>query len=238
MKRRLFALTLLGAVTATSLVLRADVYVKSESSRVYMDNEHKATNEAWLAEGKSYLKSGTRVTIMREDLNKWWVIDLGQKTYREYPLKEAQPPAVPPQPDVATLWLDYSPEYDWTITDTGEQKEISGFACRRFEVIGDTDFADVAATYWLADAAVLPAGQAYHDSLVKQLSGDPDRAGLLKLLNQQPHTVPVLRQEVIERSIAPTIRQTATLLKIEDAAPPAGVYDLPAGLKKIAAEGD
>ncbi len=229
--------TLAGLVLSAA-GLRADILVRSESSRVYMDTERKQTGELWLAPGKSTQKSGNRLFITREDLDKWWTIDLGQKTYWEASIKDAQPPSTPPKPDIHDLWLYYEPEYEWKITDTGKTKEIDGRNCRRYDVEGLADFASITATYWLADAAGIPGALAYRDHLVGQLAGDTDREGLLKLLAANPKKVPFLREETLEHSIAPVRRQTFRIVAIEEAAAPAGTYDLPAGLKKMESGGN
>ncbi len=233
MQKRVILWLLLAGCVFWGGSLWADTLVQYESSRVYMDSERKQAGELWLTQGKSCQKSGNRVWIFREDLNRRWIIDLGEKTYWEYPLKESQAPAAPEKVDVHTLWLNYSPEFEWKVTETGETKDISGFTCRRYEVKGIADFAEADGEYWLADSAATPAGKAYRDYLVKQLEGDADRGGLLKLLGEHSSLFPVLRQDVLERSIAPTIRQTYRIVKFEEAAAPGGVYDLPAGLKKL-----
>ena len=228
----------LAGLVLSAAGLRADILVKSESSRVYMDTERKQTSELWLAQGKSAQKTGKSLSIIRKDLDKWWTIDLGQKTYWEASIKDAQPPSTPPKPDIHDLWLYYDPEYEWKVTDTGETKDIDGRNCRRFDVEGIADFASITATYWLADAAGIPGAAAYRDHLVGQLAGDSDRGGLLKLLAANPNKVPLLREETVEHSIATVRRQTLRIVSIEEAAAPAGTYDLPAGLKKMANGGN
>lgn len=118
-------------------------------------------------------------------------------------------------------------------TSTGETKEINGFPCRRFEALGEADFAEIKGVYWITEKPGVPGGRALHAYILGQIKGDRQRAGQAKIMTSQPDAVVVLREETIEHSIAPTSVQTWSLVKLEEAPAPPGIYDLPAGLKKI-----
>lgn len=212
---------------------RADTHMLTSTSRVYMDQERKTPGEAWIAPGRSWTKSGPRIQITREDLGVVWSIEPGG-AYREYSLKEIEPAPAAAPVDMRKAWLDYYiPEFDWTFAEAGETKEINGFPCRGIKSEGEADFAEIKAAYWVCDAAGVPGGAGLRAFVLSQIKDDRQRAGLGKVLAGRPDAFPVLREETIENSIAPTIVQKWELVKLEEAPAPAGIYDLPAGLKKL-----
>lgn len=234
MRKTLGSIALIVVVGAAAAAAWADTHALTSSSRLYMDQERKTEGELWIGPGRSWSKSGNRILISREDLGVWWSIDPGRGSYMEFPLKETEPAAAKAQPDMRKLWLEYYiPEYSWTIHDTGETRDIGGFPCRRFEVQGEADFADIRATYWISESPDVPGGQALRDYILGQIKEDRQRAGQAKIMSDRANAITVLREETIENSIAPTMIVKTTLLKLEEAPAPAGIYDLPAGLKKI-----
>ena len=234
MKRMVGLLALIFWLWPAGLAARADTHALTSSIRFYMDQERKTEGELWIAPGRSWSKSGNRVLISREDLGVMWSIDPGRGSYMEFPLKETEPAAAKAQADMRKLWLDYYlPEYDWTIRDTGETKNIGGFPCRRFEAQGEADFADIKAIYWISESPNVPGGRALRDYVLGQIKEDRQRAGQAKILSGRANAFMVLREETIDNSIAPTMIQKTALIKLEEAPAPAGIYDLPAGLKKI-----
>jgi hypothetical protein len=217
---------------------RADTHAVVESSRLYLEQETKVTFEYWIAPGQNSRKTPSRATIVREDLGLVWNLDLKGKTYTEIPLKTLEAQATRPKPDMRKLWLDYyDPDYVWTLRDTGETKAFNGFECRGFGATGEADFAEMSATYWICLVPDVPGGRAFHDFYESQYRGDSRMAGLLEILKDHPAGFCVFREEIVEPSIAPTIRTRTRLTRLEEAEAPPGTYDLPEGFKKTGGRG-
>lgn len=232
MKKYLFLFLFFPWLFPWTAILKADVHVKTETSRLYMDFENKYPNELWLAEGKSYRKVMNRVFITRKDLGVRWLIDLGRKTYMEIKLEEEKEPEKVEE-DIHTVGLFYNPDYDWEIIDTGEEKEIVGFRCRCFLAEGDADFSEIISKYWICVDEKVPGGREFRDFMLEQVKNDPQRPKLYDLMQKYAAGFPAYREDTIENAIAPTMFYKIKLLKLEEMEAPPGIYDLPDGFKKL-----
>ncbi len=218
---------------------RADTHAVVESTRLYMDEETKVTFEYWIARDMSSRKANGRATITRDDLGLVWNLDLNEKTYTESALRKPAPKPSRRSSDMRKLWLDYyDPEYDWTITSTGAEKTIGGFNCREFKAVGEADFAEMSATYWVSLVPGVPGAQVFRDYTLSQYHGDSRLAALMKILEDYPDGVCVYREETVEHSIAPAARAKTGLSKLEVAEPPPGTYEIPSGFRKLGGRGN
>jgi hypothetical protein len=232
MKKFLIFILFLELSIPWPALLNADVHVKTETTRLYMDFEVTYPNEVWLAEGKSYRKVRNGVFITRKDLGVMWYIDLGEKTYSEMKL-EGDEAFEEQEEDIHTAGLFYNPTYDWEIKDTGEEKEINGFRSRCFLASGDADFAEIASTYWICVADNVPGGREFRDYMLDQVKNDPQRPKLHDIMLKYEAGFPVYREETIENAIAPTMIYKIKLLELEKAEAPPRIYDIPDGFKKL-----
>ncbi len=232
MKKTILCLLVMSFVLHLSGVLFADVHVKTQGNRLYMDFETKYAYELWLTENKSYSKVQNRITITREDLGVMWFLYPDRKAYHEYKLEEIR--AVPEEKeDIHTAGQFYDPKYDWELTDTGEEKEINSFQCRCFLAEGDADFSEIVSKYWICVDEHVAGGKEFRSYMMEQLKDDPQRAKLYDLMKEHPSGFPAYREEIIERAISPTISYTIQVLMLEEEDAPAGIYDLPEGYKKL-----
>ena len=215
-------------------VFAADVHVKTETTRLYMDFETTYPNEVWIAEGKAYRKARDRVFITREDLGVRWFIDLAKKTYIEVEIKpEEQEGQEDREEDIHTVGLFYYPEYDWEIKDTGEEKEIKGIRTRCFLAEGDADFAEIQSQYWICVDENIQGGREFRDYMLEQVKNDPQRPKLYDVMLKYAAGFPVYREDTIINAIAPTMYFKIKLLKLETAEAPPGIYEIPEGFKKM-----
>lgn len=226
------ALLCLGLLLFPNL-MQGDIHVKSETSRLYMDFERKDVNELWLAEGKSCRKVSNRLYITREDLGVRWLVDPAKKTYMEVKLDTARETRPEAQEDIHTVGMYYSPDYDWEIKDTAEEKEIDGYRCRLFKALGAADFAEIESSYWICVDEKSPGGRMFGEYMMDQVQSDPQRPKLHNVLKDNEGAFPVYREETIESAIAPTMLYKIKLLTLEEAEAPPGVYEIPDGYTKI-----
>ena len=218
---------------------RADSHAVVESTRLYMDQETKMSFEYWIAGDRSSRSAAGRTTITRDDLGLVWNLDLGAKSYTETVIPK--PPAPPSRQrlDMRKLWLDfYEPAFDWTIGETGESRTVNGFDCREFRASGEADFAEMAATYWICLTPEVPGGKDFQDYSLTQYREGHRMAALLKILEENSAGFCVYREETVENSIAPTVRATTNLTKLEEAEPPPGTYEIPVGFRKLDGSGE
>lgn len=232
MKKHLILIPLLVWLAPWTSFLSADVHVKTETTRFYMDYEMTYPNELWLTEGKTYRKVRNSVFITRKDLGIMWHFDLGKKTYTEMKL-EGEGVLDKKEGDIHIAGLFYDPDYDWEVVDTGEEKTINGFQSRCFLANGDADFAEAESTYWICVAENVPGGREFRDYMMEQVKDDPKRHKLHDLMQKYETGFPVYREDTFENAIAPTIFYKIKLLELEVAKAPTGIYDIPEGYKKL-----
>jgi hypothetical protein len=233
------AIAILGVLSAAVGTARADAHAVVESTRLYMDQETKVTFEYWIAPDRSSRSASGRVTITRGDLGLAWDLDLNARSYTESVIQKPQSPPSRQGQDMRKLWLDfYEPEFDWTVRETGASRSFIGFDCREFRASGEADFAEMSAVYWICLAPDVPGAKAFHDYSLTQYRGVGRMTALSRLLEENPDGICAYREEAVENSIAPTVRATTSLTKLEEAEAPPGTYDIPAGFKKLAGRGD
>jgi hypothetical protein len=228
------ALLVSGSVLLAAVPGWADDHVVSELRRSYMGRTFPVQpSEVWLGADRTYVRDGAVVIITRSDLAKRWIILPGRKKY----LEEAWPVPVEKKGPQAPVRLqeygfDYEPGYEWTVRETQETATFGGLPCRKYVVRGDAEYAEEVREMWVAESPPIDA-KAYFERVVKP-GLDP---AWLKIY--QNHTL--LRRGLVMRSVTtaePAIASTTVVevlvTKLEDAPPPAGIYDLPGGLRKVA----
>ena len=223
---------LLPGVTANA----SDVHATIENSRTYMDYTRTYVFEYWLTDIKSYIQRDNAVWITRKDLGLTWQIDLDERTYTEEKIKKNTGSKRSKVQDIHTLGMDYEPQYDWTVKDTGDTKNINGFPCRLFAASGDADFSEISLKFWICIEGQAYNRDEYRTFVLEQLKNDGRLKPLYGTLKKFKHSFPVLREENIESPIAPKMTRVVKVTKLERTDAPPKIYDLPEGLRKISGE--
>ena len=211
----------------------ADDHVASELKRSYMGRTYPAQpSEVWLGADRTYVREGAVVVITRTDLGKRWVILPGRKKYLEEPLTaapEKEGPAAPVR--LQEYGFDYEPAYEWSFHETGETATVGGLRCRKYVARGDAEYAEEVREMWVAESPPIDA-KAYFERVVKP---GLDPAWLRIYQGHGPLKRGLVMRSVTttEPAIAPTMMIEILVTKLETLPPPAGIYDLPGGLRKV-----
>lgn len=236
MKKIIAAAVLLGLGTAALAVpASADDHILAESRRSYMGRTYPPqTSEIWIGADKVYARAGAVTTIDRYDLGKRWVLNVRTMKYLEEMLGA---PVVPEAEDkgplrVQELGWSYAPSYIWTGKMTGEDKVIDGRTCVKALLTGVAEYAEETREIWLAKDVPIDARKYFQRLIAPGLDGTlarvygktsalRDRLPIRSIVTQEP---PIAGRTVWEN----------VMTKIETAAPPAGIYDVPPAFVKAA----
>ena len=211
----------------------ADDHILAESRRTYMGRTYPPqTSEVWIAADKVYARAGAVTTIDRYDLGKRWLLNTRTMKYLEEAIGA---PAAPEGENegparVQELGWSYVPAYVWTGSMTGEEKIIDGRACVKAVLTGIAEYAEETREIWLAKDVPIDAGRYFQRLIAPGLDGTlarvyaknralRDRLPIRAVITQEP---PIAGRTVWEN----------VMTKIEKAQPPAGIYDVPAGLRQ------
>ena len=229
-----------GALLASVCVLlaavsgRADDHVVSELRRSYMGRTYPAQpSEVWLGADRTYVRDGAVVIITRTDLGKRWTVLPGRKKYLEEPLPvpvKDKGPAAPVR--LQEYGFDYEPRYEWTVRETADSATLGGLACRKYVVRGDAEYAEEVREMWVTESPPIDA-KAYFERVVKP-GLDPAWAKIYEHHGALRRGLVMKSVTATEPAIAPTTVVEVLVTKLETSAPPAGIYDLPSGLRKVA----
>jgi len=213
---------------------RADDHVVGELRRSYMGRTYPAQpSEAWLGADRTYIRDGGVIIITRLDLGKRWIVFTGRKKYLEESLSlplENKGPAPPER--LQEYGFDYEPRYEWTVHETAESATLGGLACRKYVVRGDAEYAEEVREMWVAESPPVDA-KAYFERVVKP-GLDPAWVRIYEHHGALRRGLVMKSVATTEPAIAPTTVVEVLVTKLETSAPPAGIYDLPSGLRKVA----
>jgi len=213
------------------IILLGELHVILESSRIYRGITRANQSEYWFSGKNVYRKRGNAITITRKDLELSWNIDLSTNTYWEEKIVKEKK-LKKEKEDTRALGFQYEPSFDWTIREPGEKKEIDGSMCFAITVEGDDDFAESITRIWLSPDSPLEDLRPINDILTNSMYNQGESEIVQKILKKYPKAQWVSCEHTIDNPIAPIIRSVITLKKVEIAAAPANIFDLPPGLEK------
>lgn len=210
----------------------ADIHLASTQSGSYEGRAIGRTiaQEEWSCADKEWRKTDGRVRITRRDLGVSWSIDPKAGTYTETPLGKAAAPAPPVAEKLHNDGYEYDPEFDWKLEDKGFE-EAGGVRCHKYVLDGDADLSEKVFELWVADD-LGPAVQRDDRTiaLFRARTGAGDLLDRWEALKGRF----VLRERVTEdRPIGGDVVTETVFTTFEAVKPPDGIYDLPAGLKKV-----
>jgi hypothetical protein len=226
-------ITWLAAALSWPAPAPPDLHVVFRSEFVYLSSTRPVTHEWWVSDGKSSIRQGERLSIIREDLGVTWRVNTKAGTYTEAKRQPAGPPPPPAaeKVDMHTAGFDWEPRYDWTVKASGQSSTIAGRPCREFTATGDADFAEASVSFWACDP--LPGvTRNPTDMVAGVLRSDSTKRMIFDTLAKHGHSWLLAAEERQEPAIAPTMLIRVRVESIEAATAPAGTFDLAPTLKK------
>jgi hypothetical protein len=212
----------------------ADDHIIQEHSRTYMGRTSPPQSaEAWIAADRTSVKDGFFLIITRRDLKKRWVINLRSKRYLEEALPAPEKSMAQEKKPfrIQEYGFDYEPVYDWTLDKGMPTETVEGKTCRKVVARGDADYAEETRESWVTQDVPINVRRAYETLTKPNLN-----ASWLKIYEKTPELRKgfILKSIVTtENPIAPTMVWVTRVTKVEVAAPPAGIYDVPAGMQRV-----
>jgi hypothetical protein len=222
-------LAMIGTLQEQSTALHFVV----ERQFIFMASTQTSTAEFWITDDRTYEKRGTRVTISRKDRGVRWVIDTQKGTYSETSLTSPARNEIRVE-DIHTAGFSYEPEFAWTVADSAKASTINGRACRLTVATGTDDFAEMTLMLWLchtdrpaleskANGSILDSARFGYQNPVTFAA---------ELLSKRSEALLMSVEATVEPPTSSTMVYRVVVRTIENAAPPAGIFDLSSGLQK------
>jgi hypothetical protein len=195
------------------------------------------TDEFWVGDNAACIKSRMGTTVFRFDLDKVWIINTRGKKYFEQSIEDyikSDSENHKHEVSIHDLGWDYDPEFEWTVEKLDDEKFITGWKCRHFLIKGEADFTEIQIDLWVSGEIDIPHKSVFKDIIFKPVTRsewDWDEAAL-RLGKLCPDLI-VSSTVVNEPPIARTITYIKTIDKIEQVAPPEGIYEIPEGTLKV-----
>ena len=211
---------------------RAALHFVVDSQFIYLASTQTTITEYWITDDKTFEKRGTRVTISRKDRGVRWVIDTKSGTYTETRLTSAGDEKT--ADDIHTAGFSYEPEFAWTVADSTEAATINGRACRITTAAGTDDFAEMTLKLWLCNTdrpALERKANVFVLDSARFRFEDPTTFAT-KLLSRLPNKLLMSLEASVEPPTSPTMGHRVMIRTIENAPPPAGIFDLPLDIQK------
>jgi hypothetical protein len=227
---RAFVFSLLSAIVSFSTA-PADDHVILERMRSGMGMRSPArSTEIWLSNQALYINSGRLITIVRYDLQRRWTLSFQTKRFFEEPIT---PPEAEKKDSVTIhrLGWDYVPVYDWTVSEKQKEELICDQQCKLIVAEGDADYASESIEFWVTEK--VPVNATRFNERVTATISDFDWAGILKAHASLKSQFIMKITDSKAHPIAPEMTYETKVTKIESAAPPPGIYEIPDGFQKV-----
>jgi hypothetical protein len=211
----------------------ADDHVIVEWTRSGMGGRYPSRlTEIWMNETSVYVKGSRIVSIERYDLQKRWRLSLEKKRYVEEPLAVAvEQKSVKDTVAIQRAGWNYDPEYDWSVKETQREEVIGDQRCKLIVADGDADYASESVELWVTEN--VPINIVLFNERVTARTVDFDWQGLLKLSPALKKCFVVKSIDMRDPSIAPSSTSEIKVTKLETAAPPPKIYEVPEGFQKV-----
>lgn len=241
-------LLLIIILAVAPLLVKADVYLKQKSHTdafKVMGRTQPAKDEIvvmWLGKDKGRVDQGEKMsTIIRLDKNIMYVIDHSKKTYTEIPFSDLN--------DIISSSLEKSNlskeeqaeakkymgfaksmmKVEVKVNDTGETKKIKSWNCRKYLMTTKIMMTSSTSEIWATEDIKINA------NLFRTLSFSlmAKQPGFDKAFEEMKKIKGVSVLTTSTSSVmGAKVKSTQELLEVKEAAPPAGIYDVPSGYKK------
>lgn len=251
-KNSLFFLVLvLAGMILMPVNVRADIYMKQKNHTdgiTIMGHSQPARDEivvTWMTKDKSRVDTGDNSSvIMRLDKGVIYQIDHRKMTYKERPLniKQMIDENVAEKGEEAKEFAAMAQEMaeafaesmEVKVTETPEKKKIGNWNCRKYLIKTSMAMGETSSEAWASEDLKIDwknylmltnsmmAGSPGFEKMIEKIYTEMSK--IKGVIVMQINTTKVMNSEV---------KSTTELLEFGDQNPPAGIYDLPSGYKKI-----
>lgn len=197
------------------------LYIEQKSTTPPMMGQPGKTdiNKTWLMEDRIRVEGSDNITIFRLDKGVVWNANKKTKEYFEMTVEQMEAMA-----QMGRAMLQGDKEMDFKVTKTDETKKIGKWNC--YKVIAASQM--MTQTMWFSEE--IPFDKNVYYKFFKNM---PEAKKLAELMYKQEQVkgFPVLTETEVNM-MGMKITSTSELIKINEANPPAGSFDLPDGFNK------
>jgi hypothetical protein len=227
----LFSLFILGGLAAQDLPVYHAVV---SSTRTYMDVGRETKSEYWFTRDKTFISDGRITTIERFDLGVSYTLIVRDNEYYVDTIKPAK------TEEKASEKIDFryvgvnslASDYDWTVDKKSKNGQVGFFKADQYIADGDADFDHVALEFWLAKPGNQEMTGLFNRIILSSMKNMKTRKPMIDLLIKNKSIVPVKIIELVDNPIASPIEIRILVEKLEAAAAPGDIFELPAGVKQ------
>ena len=182
------------------------------------------TEVLWIGAGRMRSEEGDKVTIVRADLKKLYMIDMTAKTYTPIDLPFDMKKYVPAE--VAPMMEQMMGKMKVTVTPGTETQKIQDWNTTKYVVTTSTGMGGSTQEMWVTKDVTLDVA-AFHELSGAMMATSTFGAGMTEEM-KKIDGFPVLTTRT-QMMMGSEVKSSEKVVSIETKEPPAGHYELPAG---------
>ncbi len=203
--------------------------------------------EMWIAADRECQIKSHETRIIRKDLGLMWRMPPNAKTYNEYPLKadgapapavekprreERQPAGKDGKEDLRFVGHFGEPVFEWNTRLLGDEV-VQGQTCKVYSIRGEADFAEVDMKLWISPDGKSKGLAVPEEFIFGTMYREQSAVeAIAKIMAGYPNGGIVQLEKRSDPPIGPESKAKITLDTYEIKEPPAGIYEIPAGVQK------
>jgi len=196
-------------------------------------------SEIWITQKGFRSDDPERSSIMLADEKKIILIDHATKTYMEQPMNMEEMMAAkgeeqsPEDKAAMKQMMDKMMKMDASVTDTGEQKTINNWKCKKYIVKINTGMGDITNEVWATED--LKADKKIYDQLAsRMMSSMPGLQSSMESMKQEMEKIKGIQVRTVSNftMMNQPHQSTVELLEFKEATAPANIFTVPAGYTK------
>jgi len=236
--RKTVMIMMLAALVLSSLAY-ADVYMKKNhhtDAMKMMGMTTPAKDETvvtWIAEGKMSTDSPESMVIVRMDKDVMYNVMKKEKKYMEIPLSKMMDAVTDPK--MAEAMKGLAGQMKISVTETSETRTINGWKCRKYlQVMEMPMMGPVTSEVW-ASPDIKIDYEMYFKAAAAAYSRMPGMSGSLADIVKEMKKIkgmPVLTTTTM-KMMGAEMKSAEELVEVKEDKAPAGVFEVPAGYKKV-----
>lgn len=233
------------------LNLQADVYMKQKNHTdaiSMMGHNQPAKDEMvvnWMAKDRARTDNGEKsTTILRLDKGLLYQIDHQKKTYKEMPLniKQMIDENVAEQGEEAKEFAALAQEMaeafaesmEVKVTETPEKKKIGNWNCQKYILETKMPMGETSSEVWATPDLKID-WKNYLMLSNAMMAGSPGFEKMIDKIYREMSKIKgaIVLQVNTTKAMGTEVKSSTELVEFEEKTPSAGVYDVPAGYKKV-----
>lgn len=178
----------------------------------------------WIGKDHMRMEEGDRVTIVRADLKKMYMLDIQAKTCSTVDLPFDLTKFLPAE--MAPMMEQMASQSKVTVTPTGESQKIKDWNTTKYTLSMTMPMGSSTQEMWVTNE-IGTDRTGWQDMFAAQMASSPFGAGLAAEMRKIDGIV--IKSERTQTMMGTEIKSWESVLSVEEKEAPAGHYDVPAG---------